>query len=54
MTKFSIMTGIDPAKPATDIVEYARATERNGFDALWIWGHLVLHRRLRDPHSRGC
>lgn len=28
------MTGIDPAKPATDIIEYARATERHGFDTL--------------------
>ena len=37
MTKFSIMTGIDPAKPAADIIEYARATERHGFDTLWIW-----------------
>ena len=37
MTRFSIMTGIDPAKPATDVVEYARSTERNGFDTLWLW-----------------
>ena len=37
MTRFSIMTGIDPAKPATDIIEYAKATERHGFDTLWIW-----------------
>lgn len=37
MTRFSIMTGIDPAKPATDVVEYAKSTERNGFDTLWLW-----------------
>ena len=32
MTRFSIMTGIDPAKPATGVVEYARATERHGYE----------------------
>ena len=37
MTKFSVMTGIDPAKPATDVIEYAKATERHGFDTLWLW-----------------
>ena len=37
MTEFSIMTGIDPTKPVTDIVPYAISAEEHGFDTLWIW-----------------
>ena len=37
MTKFSVMTGIDPTKPVTDIVGYAQAAEQHGFHTLWIW-----------------
>ena len=37
MTKFSIMTAIDPKKPVTDIVDYAKAADEHGFDTLWIW-----------------
>ena len=31
------MTGIDPKKPVTDVIDYAKSTESHGFDALWIW-----------------
>ena len=37
MTKFSIMTGIDPTKPVTDVIGYAQSAEELGFHALWIW-----------------
>jgi len=37
VTKFSIMTGIDPTKPVTDVIPYAKAAEQHGFHALWIW-----------------
>ena len=37
MTKFSIMTSIDPTKPVIDIVDYAKAADEHGFDTLWIW-----------------
>ena len=37
MTKFSIMTGIDPTRPVTDVVEYAKSAERLGFHTLWLW-----------------
>ena len=37
MTVFSVMAGIDPTHPVTDVVPYAKAAEDNGFDTLWIW-----------------
>ena len=37
MTEFSVMTGIDPTKPVTDVIPYARRAEEHGFDTLWIW-----------------
>ena len=37
MTKFSIMTTIEPTKPVDDIVEYAKAADAHGFDTLWAW-----------------
>ncbi|MBS37222.1 MAG: hypothetical protein CMO26_15015 [Thiotrichales bacterium] len=37
MTTFSIMTGIDPTKPVTDVIDYAKSAEAHGFHALWIW-----------------
>ena len=37
MTEFSIMTGINPTNPVTDVVPYAKCAEAHGFDTLWIW-----------------
>ena len=37
MTKFSIMTGIDPTKPVTDVIDYAKSAEEHDFHTLWIW-----------------
>ena len=37
MTKYSIMTALDPQAPVNRVIALAQATERLGFDTLWLW-----------------
>ena len=37
MTQFSLITGLDPEAPITNVIPLAKATEAAGFETLWIW-----------------
>ena len=37
MTKFSIMTALDPEAPVTNVIDVAKTAESLGFDKLWLW-----------------
>lgn len=37
MTKFSIMTALNPRAPVSDVIGLAQATESLGFHKLWLW-----------------
>ena len=37
MTKYSIMTALDPAAPVTNVIDLAKKAETLGFDKLWLW-----------------
>ena len=37
MTKYSIITALDPEAPVTNVIEIAKTAETLGFDKLWLW-----------------
>ena len=37
MTQFSLITGLDPNAPVTNVIALAQATEAAGFETLWVW-----------------
>ena len=37
MTKYSIITALDPDAPVSNVIEVAKTAEALGFDKLWLW-----------------
>ena len=37
MTEFSILTALNPEEPVSGVIELAQASERLGFNTLWLW-----------------